>query len=177
MGILHNTHNCETDHEMSLNYSEIHDIWRCKRGLSCSYGIQKSLPFNSKLVNCRSIYHNILKYSWSKQFTTTTFCAEELSMSAVAIPDWKNVLSKIALCSADSIWKISVKLAVSIKQWKLMSLVFQKENKHVGRVYAQRYIDDVNREQWCSNFQVYVKSVRCFWLFSFVLRFSVFRVI
>lgn len=61
--------------------------------------------FRSTLSLKTAVQYTIIffTYSWSKQYTTTTFYAEELSMSAVAIPDWKNVFPKRGLCSTDSI--------------------------------------------------------------------------
>lgn len=76
-------------------------------------------------------------YCWTKKYTTTNFCNDELSMSTETMTNWKNYLREVC---ADSLIKNPMIIGGPEMVVEIDESCFSKRKYNVGKMYPQQWV-------------------------------------
>jgi transposase-like protein len=137
-GVLHNPRVCSNGHPMTLQLTNSHDRWRCKRR-QCREDLQ--LRSDTWLLGSKLSYRKVVLfiYCWTYEMTSVEFCDRELLIGKNATIDWNNYLREVCagalLHRPNQMFVGGVGLHVEIDE-----SLFSKRKNNVGRVINQQWV-------------------------------------
>lgn len=135
-GVLHKRRYCANGHEMTLQLSEKICRWRCgKTQCRTTVGLRNGTWLEGSRLSCDNVV--LFIFSWTKEYTTSQFCADELNMSTHSMTDWKNYLREVC---ADSLLRNPIKIGGPNMTVEIDESCFSRRKYNIGRVYPQQWV-------------------------------------
>lgn len=135
-GLIHKEKLCRNGHSMKLRKRDDRYRWRCHNA-SCllEVGLREGTWFTGSKYPLNNAI--LFIYSWTKKYTTTLFCKDELSMSAETVTNWKNYLREVC---ADSLLKNPIKIGGYGMTVEIDESCFTRRKHNVGRIYPNQWV-------------------------------------